>query len=152
MPNSSDKVQSLRTGKCLNPHPERVRDMLFREHPFFDARDLMQVKYEMLRSVRDDGITVVESSERFGLSRQTYYAAADAFAAEGLMGLLPKRSGPRKAHKFSPELVAELNAAWHRHPRPSLSELVTLVESRIGMTVHPRSIQRVLSGCVFISV
>ena len=140
-----DKTRTLRATGCLHPHPERVVDASFRDHHFFDARDLVQVKYEMLRSVREEATTISESAARYGLSRPTYYAAARAFANEGLAGLLPARPGPRQAHKFSDELVAVLKAAWTRQPRPSLSDLVAEVNARFGVTVHPRSIQRVLA-------
>jgi hypothetical protein len=33
---------------ALNPHPE-VRDRLFNENPFFVPKDLVQVRYEMVR-------------------------------------------------------------------------------------------------------
>ena len=145
MPTSSDKLQSLQAQGCLHPHPERVLDDLFHDHPFFDARDLVQVKYEMLRCVREGDQSVSESSARFGLSRTTYYAAATAFEADGLAGLLPQRTGPRGPHKFSPDLVAALQAERRQHPRPSWEELVVWVEARFGLKVHAHSIQRALS-------
>ena len=39
----------------LNRHPERVRAPWFQGGGFFDARDLVQVKYEMLRQVTHRG-------------------------------------------------------------------------------------------------
>jgi len=57
MPNAppDPKREALRQQQTLNPRPARVSDPLFREQPFFDARDWLQVKYEMLRRVRVDG-------------------------------------------------------------------------------------------------
>ena len=49
---SDDKTESLRRRGCLNPDPSRVTDELFDSGEFFDAEDLVQVKYEMLRRVR----------------------------------------------------------------------------------------------------
>src|SRR6476646_10065206 len=55
MPKSEDaKRQALRQQASLNPHPEHVRDELFQGNDFFDADDLVQVKYEMLRRVHKD--------------------------------------------------------------------------------------------------
>ena len=45
------KQLALREHGTLHPHPEEVTDPLFSRDGFFDARDLLQVKYEMLRSV-----------------------------------------------------------------------------------------------------
>ena len=63
------KPDALRLQGSLNPHPERVQDPLFAAADFFDARDLVQVKYEMVRRVRVDGQPVSRSAAAFGFSR-----------------------------------------------------------------------------------
>ena len=45
------KNRALKEHGCLNPHAETVRDELFVSNAFFDPRDLLQVKYEMLRAL-----------------------------------------------------------------------------------------------------
>ena len=49
------KLAALRARRCLNPRPERVVDERFARSEFLDARDLVQVKYEMVRRVRVEG-------------------------------------------------------------------------------------------------
>ena len=93
------KTQALREAGALHPHPEAVRDDAFLSHPFFDPRDRVQVKYEMVRRHRVDGRPVTEVAARFGVSRQTFYQTAAAFEAHGIPGLVPKRPGPKRAHK-----------------------------------------------------
>ena len=56
------KVEALRAERSLNPRPEAVRDERFAESEFLDARDLVQVKYEMVRRVRLDGDAVTRSA------------------------------------------------------------------------------------------
>ena len=55
MPAKSDskqaKVKALLEEGTLNPAPEKVQDPKFHENEFFDPRDIVQVKYEMLRRV-----------------------------------------------------------------------------------------------------
>ena len=46
------KLQALRQQACLNLRSDQVNDELFRDSEFFDPRDLVQVKYEMLRRVQ----------------------------------------------------------------------------------------------------
>ena len=46
------KVQALRAERSLNPRPEAVSDEQFARSEFLDARDLVQVKYEMVRRAR----------------------------------------------------------------------------------------------------
>ena len=108
---SDPKAESLREQGCLNPHPERVHDELFAAGDFFDARDLVQLKYEMLRRVQVDGRPVSHSAKSFGFSRPTFYQAQQAFTAGGLPALVPKKPGPRRAHKLSEEVVGFLEQA-----------------------------------------
>src|SRR3989442_555846 len=53
-PPDAPKLQALRQHGTLNLHPQAVTDELFVSEEFFDARDLVQVKYEMLRRVEND--------------------------------------------------------------------------------------------------
>ena len=63
------KETALAAARCLNPHPEQVRDPGFLSSEFFDARDVVQVKYEMVRKVRADGAPVSAAEAAFGYSR-----------------------------------------------------------------------------------
>ena len=139
------KARVLREHGCLNNRPERVRDELFLANAFFDPRDLLQVKYEMLRRVREDGESVSAAAARFGLSRPTFYSAQRAYGAGGLPALAPARPGPRGAHKLRPDVVEALREAAQRRPPPGSRELVELVRERFGLSVHRRSVERVLA-------
>ena len=86
------KEAALAAARCLNPHPEQVTDADFLASEFFDARDTVQVKYEMVRKVRAGGAPVTEAAAAFGYSRPAYYAAAAALEASGLEGLVPART------------------------------------------------------------
>ena len=139
------KVSTLRHQHALNPRPDRVRDPAFTSgNPFFDAQDLVQVKYEMLRRVREDGQRVSEVSATFGFSRPSFYEAQAAFEESGLPGLLPRRPGPRRAHKLSEAVLDVLEAALSEQPRRNSTDLAHLVEARFGLSVHPRSVERAL--------
>src|SRR6188508_3589452 len=81
------KEAALAQTRTLNPRPEAVRDEQFASAEFFDARDLVQVKYEMVRRVRVDGAPVTQTAAAFGFSRPSYYQAAAALAEAGLDGL-----------------------------------------------------------------
>jgi hypothetical protein len=70
------KEAALAGARCLNPHPEQVTDPEFLASDFFDTRDAVQVKYEMVRKVQAGGAPVTEAAAAFGYSRPAYYAAA----------------------------------------------------------------------------
>lgn len=139
------KLQSLKAQGCLNRRPDAVTDLLFREDEFFDPRDLMQVKYEMLRRVRHEGLPVSRASAAFGLSRPAYYQAQFAFLREGLPGLTPKKRGPRGGHKLTEEVVEFVVQERIKDSSIVASELAELVAGRFGVKVHPRSVERALA-------
>ena len=139
------KVESLREARALNPRPEAVTDDGFATEEFLDPRDLVQVKYEMVRRVRVDGDAVSGAAEAFGFSRPSWYAAAAALDREGLPGLVPERPGPRRAHKLTDEVVDFAEAALQDDPSLRSADLVGLVAGRFGVGVHPRSLERALA-------
>jgi transposase-like protein len=130
----------------VNARPEAVTDPAFTTgDPFFDAYDLAQVKYEMLRRVREDGQSVSQAARAFGFSRPTYYQARVLFVQHGLPGLVPQRPGPKRAHKLSEPIVALLQQARVEDPSLRASALAQLLRERAGHSVHPRSIERALA-------
>jgi transposase len=140
------KAAALRRHHALNPRPDAVADPTFTTgNPFFDARDHVQVKYEMLRRVLHEEQTVTDAARGFGVSRPSYYQAAAAFAAGGLPGLLPQRPGPRRAHKLSQAAMTVLEAALAEDASLRAVQLASLLQDRLGVAVHPRSIERALA-------
>ena len=135
------KTRALQQEASLHPHPEQVTDELFLTQEFFDARDLVQVQYEMLRRVQSEGQSVSQSAANFGFSRPSFYHAQAAFQQGGLPALMPQKRGPKKAHKLTAEVLA-----FVRQEDPSLRAvgLALRVNQKYGITVHPRSIERAL--------
>lgn len=138
------KYESLQANGTLNLHPDQVNEPLFQGHDFFDAHDLLQVKYEMLRRVQTEGWSVTQAAHAFGFSRLSFYNALHAFEQEGLGGLVPKKRGPKAAHKLSSEVMAFVQQLIEKTPRVNTQTLVEGIERRFGLTVHPRSIERAL--------
>ena len=136
------KTKALSRSGTLHPHPEEVSDELFGANPFFDPRDGLQVKYEMLRRVRVDGQAVSCAAKACGLSRPTYYQAFDAFERRGLAGLLPDKKGPKRAYKLTPEVVDFVEAQLEAEPEIGLSEVARRIHDKHGVVVHPKSVAR----------
>jgi transposase len=139
------KAQALQHQGALHPHPEHVTDDLFVTREFFDPRDLVQIKYEMLRRVQREGHAVSRSAAAFGFSRPTFYQAQAAFQQGGLPALMPQKRGPKDAHKLTGDVLAFVRRARQDDPSLRPADLVSLVKDRYGVTVHPRSIERALS-------
>jgi transposase len=130
----------------LNPSAEKVRDPKFREGEFFDPRDVIQVKYEMLRRVRVENAPVTDVAEDYGVSRPTYYQARASFDEAGIAGLLPKKRGPRGRHKLSEEVLAFLERQLVPGQSMRARELAKLIRQEFELDVHPRTIERALRG------
>ena len=146
MPLPDEKAAALRAAHALNAHPEAVHDPVFTQgEPFFDARDLVQVKYEMLRRVQREGHAVSRSAAAFGFSRPIFYQAQAAFQQGGLPALMPRKRGPKDAHKLTGDVLAFVRRARQDDPSVRPAALASLVRDRYGVTVHPRSIERALA-------
>jgi len=138
------KLQELRQRGCLNPKPDAVKDELFSTAEFFDPHDVLQVKYEMVRRVRVEGVRVSHAAKRFGLSRPSVYQALAAFEHGGVGALLRQKPGPRRAHKLSEEVVEFLQSTLADDPDLRAKDLVPIVREHFGLSVHPRSVERAL--------
>jgi transposase len=136
------KRQTLRRHGTLNPHPKAVTHPLFHNSDFFDADDLVQVKYEMLRQVHIDHGSISESAQAFGFSRPSFYQAQAAFQQDGVFGLLPHKRGPQGGHKLTTEVMEFV--AERRSADSSLTpeQLAEAIQKRFRIQIHPRSIQR----------
>jgi transposase len=135
----------LKKQGSLNPHPENVKDELFINCDFFDSRDLVQVKYEMIRRVCKDGWSVVRAARTFGFSRVAFYRAKTAFEKSGLPGLLPLRPGPRRPHKLSPEILLYIKEFLKGQTVSDSKGLSQAIQQKFGISIHPRTIERAIA-------
>jgi transposase len=139
------KVAALRAAGALHPRPEAVQDEAFVRQEFFDRRDRVQVKYEMVRRHRVDGRPVTEVATAFGVSRQAFYAAETTFTAAGLPGLLPRPRGPKGAHKCTDEILDFVEQQRAGAPARAAAAMANAVRERFGVAIHPRSLARALA-------
>jgi transposase len=135
---------ALKATGTLNHNPQAITDSLFRGGGFFDARDLVQVRYEMVRRHRVEDVPIAITARLFGVSLPTAYQAHAAFEAAGIAGLVPKRRGPRQGHKLTPEVQAHLERRRRERPDWRIGDLLADLQRTFGITVHRRSLERLL--------
>ncbi len=140
----TDKHDRLRRSGTLNRSAEKVTDPLFGVGDFFDARDLLQVRYEMVRLVNRGEATSAEAATRFGVSRPTCFRMVRAFKGGGLAGLIPQKRGPRGPHKIGAEILRFVEDHRAEHGRVGARRLVPLIEAEFGVRVHPRGLEKAL--------
>jgi len=139
------KSRALREHGALHPKPNLVHDPVFQDSGFFDPRDLVLVKYEMLRRVRVEHRPVNEVAKAFGFSRVAFYQAMAAFQREGLPGLLPRRRGPKGANKLTDTVLEFIDQQRAADSSLRAPELARIIRKHLGLSVHPRSIERALA-------
>lgn len=138
------KRQALRRHGTLNPRPEDVTHPLFHKSEFFDPKDLLQVKYEMVRQVEVEKSSVSDSARAFGFSRPSFYQAQSALQREGVDGLLPRKRGPRQGHKLTDEVMEFVVQQHSQDSSLTPEQLADAVKKKFRLKVHPRSIERQL--------
>jgi transposase len=138
------KTAALLREGTLNPFPGKIRDPKFQGGGFFDPRDLVQVRYEMLRRVSGDNLPVTQAAAEYGVSRPTYYQAKASFDEAGVAGLVPKKRGPRGPHKLQGEILAFLDRQTVSGAPVRARELARLVWEEFAVEIHPRTIERAL--------
>jgi len=138
------KIKALKEYGALNPRAKAVTDELFTQSEFFDPRDMMLVKYEMLRRVKIEGWSVTQAAQAFGFSRVAFYQAKAAFERDGLPGLIPKHRGPKRAHKITDMVLSFVDRSMAEDKTISPPILSKLIQKEFGFSVHPRSIERAL--------
>jgi len=144
-PPEDSKATALRAAGTLHPRPGSVRDEAFRGgQEFFDPRDRVQVRYEMLRRHRVEKRPVSHVAADFSVTRQAFYVTDRAFEAQGIPGLLPRPRGPKRNHKCTEE-VLDFVERWRAEEGPKAQGIAEAVRRRFGVTIHPRSLDRALA-------
>ena len=150
MPAKSDskhpKVRALLEEGTLNPAPDKVHDPKFHDSEFFDPRDVVQVKYEMLRRVSMEKASVTDATEEYGVSRPTYYQSKGSFEKVGVAGLVPQKRGPRGPHKLRGKVLAFVEEQVTAGEPVRARELAKLIRQKFDLDVHPRTIERAVAG------
>lgn len=138
------KKETLKKRRCLNPKPKQVKDELFEKYAFFDSNDLIQVKYEMIRRVKKDGWSIKKAAKTFGFSRPSFYKAKKAFEQQGITGLIPEKTGPKKPHKLSREVIKYLEKLQCQTPKLKAQTLTHRIKEKFEVKIDTRSIYRAL--------
>ena len=136
------KSEELRKQGCLNRRAEQVKSELFQQSEFFDPRDLLQVKYEMLRQALVEREPIGQIALQFGFSRPSFYRNLANFKQNGLLGLIRNKPGPRRAHKLSEPVVKFIEEQKAQEEAVTLDKLVQRINQKFGLELHTRSIQR----------
>jgi len=141
MPTKDDNLQE---SGCFNSNHAKVTAGIFKSSPFFDRKDLVQVKYEMVRAASNGEGNVTEISGAYGFSRKSYYQISKALESGGLCALIPQKKGPKGPSKLNPEVSAFIDAYAEERKDAKANEISAALEAAKGIRLHPRTIHRYL--------
>lgn len=144
-----EKRTILKSMGCFNRYADRVKSNLFKESTFFDPEDKIQVKYEMLRAVNIDGLSITDAAEAFGYSRETYYTVADNFRREGTIGLMDKEQGRRQPEKLVDEVVKYIIQERKKDPENNSGKILAeKVWKKFKIKLHEKTIYKALKKTI----
>jgi len=139
---NKDKIARLKENNSYNKKADKVFNSLFLTNPYFDPYDILQVKYEMLRAVKNNELSVSDTSRQFGFSRTAYYKIESHFKDEGIDGLCFKKTGPKAPAKVTEDLLSFAASLKAQQPDITNDEIVEEIRLQKGVTIHKRSLQR----------
>ena len=143
-PDDNAKRHALQGSGTCNPRSAQVRHSLFVSSDFFDPQDLVQLKYETLRALEQDGYSIARAAGEFGLSRPTIYQAQTHFQKTGLQGLLPRQRGPKHPHKLTEDVFDRLQDLRAKEPGLSAEQLARRLRQQFKIKLHRRTIEKAL--------
>ena len=136
------KEDILMGNGTYNKKYKGVKTPKFIDDHFFDPMDVVQVKYEMLKEVEREGVTVTEATDNYGFSRTAYYNIRDAFSTQGIKGLIPEKTGPKSPHKLTQGCQKRIDEWVAGNPGISSSEIAELINQDGGINISKRTIER----------
>jgi transposase len=89
---------------------------------------------------------VTAATEKYGVSRPTYYQTKASFDNGGLAGLVPRKRGPHGPHKLQGESLAFVEQQLVAGQPVRARELAKLVRQKFDLAIHPRTIERAVAG------
>ena len=136
------KEDILMENGTYNKKYKNVKTPKFIDDHFFDPMDIVQVKYEMLKEVEREGVTVTDATDNYGFSRTAYYNIKDAFSKQGIKGLIPERTGPKSPHKLTREYQKRIDECVAGNPGISSNEIAELLNKDGSINISKRTIER----------
>ena len=90
------------------------------------------------------GVIDSEAARKYGYSRQHYYVVLDSFNSKGTEGFVDQRTGPKRNHVRTDEIVNQI--IRHRFLDPDASaEVIAQKMRQSGFKVSQRSVERTVT-------
>ena len=139
-----DKEDRLKASNTFNPDYDKISDPKFSIDSIMDPRDLLQVRYELVRSVEYDNTPITHAAEEYGVSERTARRYIQSMKAGGLSALIPGKSGPSGPSVLKQEVCDFIDAYVASHPRASGKKVCDAIAQSMNISVGQRTVERYL--------
>jgi transposase len=136
------KIDALRQDNALNFAPDKVKDQNFKHSEFFDPCDAVQVRYELLRSVKIDKKPVTLAVSSYGFSRSIYYQLKTRFEQSGITGLISKKRCLHGSYKLNENVMLFIWKNLRDEAPIQAQKLAKQIQCELNLKIHPRTIER----------
>lgn len=136
------KKDILITNGTYNKNYTKVLNEKFQNDPFFDPMDIVQVKYEMLKTANGSELSVSKIADEFGFSRAAFYKIKASYETNGIAAFVPEKSSPHKARKLTDEHQSYIDRYIKEKPKASSTEIAQQLKQKMGTDISKRTIER----------
>ena len=136
------KHEVLQKNGTYNKNFTKVKEQRFINDDFYDPRDLVQVKYEMLRAARETERSIDDIVGNYGFSRSGFYKIKSSFEKEGVSAFVPNKTGPQNARKLTKEHQQFIDSYLMDNPGTSSDSMAVILKVERGLEVSKRTIER----------
>ena len=141
-----DKEEWLKETRTFNRNHDKINDNLFAESDMLDARDLLQVRYEMVRAVKIDKSSATEVAQRFGVSESTLNRNIRALNEGGVIALIPESKGPKGQYSLDEDELKFIDSYLEAHPDATGGQVYSALLKEKQSTVSKRTVERHLAS------
>ena len=125
---------------------DKVTEPRFLDSDLFDPKDLLQVRYEMVRSIKEGVITLDEVPSKYGVSAMTAKRCVSSLEKGGIIALVPERKGPKGPSSLDDESLRFIDSYIAEHPKASGRKVHDALEAEKHVGVSKRTVERYLSS------
>lgn len=139
-----NKEESLKSSNTYNPKSNRINAPCFADNEMMDPHDLLQVRYEMVRSIELDNKPIKDICSEFGVSASTARRYVKDLKEGGLIALVPEKKGPSGPTKLSKEAAGFIDNYLKEFPKASGGKVHRALETKLHTGVSKRTVERYL--------
>ena len=140
------KQEILLGNGTFNKNYGKVTEQHFVNDDFYDPQDLVQVKYEMLRTAKETERNIGEIASKYGFSRAAFYKIKTTYEKEGISAFVPEKSGPKNARKLTKNHQEFIDDHIKQNPNASSASIAALLYKERGLSISKRTVERYRSN------